>query len=472
MRKLRLLSLLAPVLLLPAACEDSSSSSGGTFNPEGGTSFEAGPLPEAGPPAEAGADVVTTPKGVTVTVFDSLAPKKDARVIAHDATGAVVGDVKTDATGKASFATAPSMVTVLTQYGEALGARFQPLTVAGVVDGENLVIDVTDVNGASAPDAGNYSVTFAGAPVVGATDYAARIGNCSNSTVNPALPLTVALTADCLGAQNAVLVSARNGAGDLAYGYAKNVAKPANATATVNVAPNAFVAAGKTKLVATNVPANGSSFGDLYAIANGMSFYTNSIGGAFEDGGLSFATATGFADAYQATATTRNYENGGTHAQIFVRREATTAPADTTLPAFDFATSLPSITNATLAKATVARPDVTITSSASLASADGAVAVVGWFFPAQEQSGRWTFVLPPSTTAFKVPALPADVPAQFVPDATSDVYEITFVESSQIPGYKELKALPVLQAGLSLADASRPLPAAGTVRLTQWMPGD
>ena len=76
MRNLRFLALLAPTLLLPVACEDPSSSSGGKFNPEAGPGFEAGTPSEAGPLPEAGADVIVPPKGVTVLIVDGLLPKR------------------------------------------------------------------------------------------------------------------------------------------------------------------------------------------------------------------------------------------------------------------------------------------------------------------------------------------------------------------------------------------------------------
>lgn len=474
MRKLRFLALLAPALLLPLACEDSSSSSGGLFNPEAGPGFEAGPQPEAGPFPEAGADVTIPPiepKGVTVTVVEGLVPKKDARVITHDATGAVIADLKTDATGKVALPLAPSMVTVLTQYGETSGARFEPITFAGVADGDNLVVDAKDPYQETANEGGSYTVSF-GQPFAGASEYYLRVGDCAGGqTTDLASPFVLDVSSSCVGNQNAILVAARaalTGA-EVAFGFVKNAAKPA-VNGTVAVGPVAFTAAGVTKVDATNLPVGDvSSFADLYAIANGTSFYATGVGGGFGEGGQSFATATGFADAYQSLVVAR-HQDSGTHERGFIRREATTAPASATLPVFDFAKALPEITTATLAKPDVARPDVTLTSAASLATADGAVATVTWFIPAQEQSGRWTFVLPPTTTAFKVPALPADATV-FVPTADSAIYDVAFVEASLVPGYPELKKLPVSPAGLTVADAWRPLPAAGTVRMTRWSAG-
>jgi hypothetical protein len=475
MRNLRLVAFLAPALLLAAACEDSSSSSGGTFTPEGGAEFEAGLPSEAGPPPDAGADAdaAVAPKGVTVMVVAGLAPKPDARVLAHDATGAVVADLKTDATGKVTLATAPSMVTVLTQYGLGSSASFEPLTYVGVVDGDNLVVDATDPYVDTSTAAGSYTVSFA-APFAGATDYDVRIGaSCGGATSTPANPLTVAVTSTCVGAQNAIFATASNAGSPLAYGFVKGAAKPAVGGALA-VGPITFVAKGTTTVKATNLAAGDSGYGNLFAIANGTSFYTSSIGGTLEGAGLDFSTATGFADAYQSTVTAQHYDNGGTQARTFVRRETTVAPATESLAAFDFATALPAVTNVTYANATVERPEVTVTSAAPMAAADGAVAVIGWYISNGEQSqnGRWTILLPPSTSTFKVPALPPGLDPGFVPNANSYVYEVSFVEASQVPGYKELKSLPASPAGWSLLDASRPLPAAGTLRVSAWNAGD
>lgn len=470
MRQLRLLALLVPVLLLPAACEDSSSSSGGTFNPEGGAEFEAGPPAEAGPLPEAGADTAPpTPKGVTVSVLDALAPKKDVRVITHDAAGAITADLKTDATGKVTLATAPSMVTVLTTRGSDIAATFTPVTFMSVADGDNLVVDASDPDALAAIDRGKFNVSF-GAPFAGATTYAVEAGaSCTGSTVTPASPLLVDLYSYCVTAQNAVLVRATDGVKDLAYGFKKNVAAPA-ANGTAPVGPVDFVIKGATTQTVTNLPAEASPSVQLFSIANGAAFYANDRTGTLEGTGVTFSTATGFAEAYQVALEASDYENGGTRTKSFVRRTATTAPAAEALPPIDFATALPYVTGVTIAKAVPARADVSLTSAAPLTSADGAVAEVYWYVGG-ESSARWTFVLPPTTTTFKLPALPADA-ASFIPTEAVDITELTFVEATQIPGYKELKALPIAAGGLRLIEGSTPLPAAGTVRVSRWRAGD
>jgi hypothetical protein len=75
-------------------------------------------------------------------------------------------------------------------------------------------------------------------------------------------------------------------------------------------------------------------------------------------------------------------------------------------------------------------------------------------------------VLPPGTTAVKLPALPADA-TLFVPVAPIDVREVSFVDASTIAGYTQAKALPFpAYAPIDLANVDTPLPIAGTLRFT------
>ena len=253
------------------------------------------------------------------------------------------------------------------------------------------------------------------------------------------------------------------------FAFLKNVAKPAM-NATANVALPVFVAPGKTTLTAANFPANAFGQGRLFGVANGAAYplpYQSGFLG--EGGGIEVSTPIGFSEAYQARVSARSNALGALKTRAFVRREPTTAPASATL-AFDFATALPGITNVTINDATPARPDVTLTSDAALTAADGAVAVLRWFIQAADTDGQWTFVVPPSTTTFKAPALPADA-AAFAPTAGVEVDSLTFFEATQLPGYKELKALPVTPSfGVTLRDEALLLPATGTVRTSSWEP--
>jgi hypothetical protein len=301
--------------------------------------------------------------------------------------------------------------------------------------------------------------------IAGAGDFYVDTGRgCGNSGADS--PVLVALYPECVSALNTVLTAASGDGVLMGFGFAKNVAKPA-LNQTTNVGPLVFAAPGKTTVTAANLPPSTSTSAQLRAVVGGASFAFNPTSGALDDGGLGFATPTGFAEAYQTLVRSQSTTLGPSKMRALLRREATTAPALATL-AFDLATALPGIASVTVTKATPARPDVAFTGDAPLTAADGAVAVLSWSIPAQEATGRWTFVVPPSTTAFQAPVLPADA-GGFVPTADVALDSLTVVEATLLPGYKELKSLPVTPAfGMELSNENALLPAAGTVRISRW----
>jgi hypothetical protein len=482
MRQLRLFALFTsavPALLLVpvVACEDSSSGSSAPFTFEAGPGFEAGPPPEAGPlPADdAGVDaadvfVPPAPKGVTVTVFDSLLPKANVRVISHDATGGVIGDTKTDATGKVTIAAAPSMVTVLaTRFGSP-----SPVTFFAVADGDNLSVQIPPIP----PDVAatqHYSVTFTPGIQGQSTQAQVYVGgnSCGNSTGDTSTPLLVDVYPECLRATNAILGDGSNSDGTRdGYSFLKNVAAPA-ANSTSNVTLSAWAAPGTVTLKATNLPGGSiSNTGELWMIANGASFIAPSLPGNSGIGGagVAFQTATGFADAYQSYVNTVDDESGRVESSI-VRREAVPVGANATLPDVDFTNALPYIT-ATSISTLAGRPTVTLTSDQPLTGTDGGVVVLS-ALNSSENDVAWTFVLPASAAAmFKAPALPTDPDAiTFTPSGNADIDSVAFFEATQIPSYKETKLIPVVpRVTLGLLDPSTPLPINGTVRITTWAP--
>jgi hypothetical protein len=474
MRSLRLLALVAPVFLLPLACEDSSGSpSGAAFTPEAGAGFEAGTVPEAGVP-ETGVDAAPpAPLGVTVTVTDDALPKSGVRVILHDAAGLVIGQTVTDATGKVVVATAPSMVTVLISHGTGSGSSVSPVSFAGVVDGDNLVVAAVADVAVDPVVVGQYSVSFSNAGVAAtANAFNVTAGAGCTGSATASAPAVVDLYAGCLLATNAVLAYATDNSGLLGYGFAKGVAKPAAGPppGVINVGPLAFAAPGSTALKTANAPVNANANASLYAIANGAGFNVIYTTGTLFNNDLAFQTPTSFAEAYQSVVTFDEYNAESTSTRYFVRREA--VPANHSPPAADYAAALPRITDAPLTKPTAERPQVAVTSAASLGSADGGVATFRWSNSAAETTGSWTIVFPPTTTTIKIPALPADA-AGFVPESNVSIDDLIFIEATQVPGYKELKLLPIQpNFGIELGTGgSKPLPLPGTVRVSRWTPG-
>jgi hypothetical protein len=464
MRILRVLASLAPTFLLFAACDDSSSSTAAAFTPEGGAGFEAGtsPVPEAGTDAP----LPPVGQGITVTVLDGTKPFANVRVLFHDATGAVIGDQKTDATGKVASATAPSMVTVLANELTRAGALASPVTYMGVADGDKLLVVVPGAVDPTPPAVGKYSVTL---PAVdGATTYAALVPDtdCAASANDTSAALEIVLFDRCLGAQNSVLASAYDAVA-LGYGFSKNVAKPA-AGATTDLGLIPLVAPGTTTVTATNLPAEDpNNFRvELIAFANTSSYKLGFSSGTLQTGGVLYQSPTGFADAYQVGLEHRIAAASGDSRQFIARREPTTAPATATL-SLDLANALPGITNTTVGQTEVARPDISVISTSPLSSADAGVVRITW--SVQFTQASWTFVVPPTMTTFKAPAMPADATI-FQPTSGAHFDSVTYFEASQLPGYKEVKALPMSTGFFGPYFLAKPLPAAGTVRVSRLAP--
>ena len=473
MRSLRLLALVAPVLLFPLACEDSSGApSGAVFNPEAGPGFEAGTMPEAGPLPEAGIDSAPpAPLGVTVSVTEGLLPLNNVRVILQDAAGLVIGDKTTDATGQVTLATAPSMVTVLIAHGAGAGSSVAPVTFVGVADGDKLLVrSVADVLVEQAP-VGQYSVSFtSGAANANASTFDVFAGaGCFNTGASVGASVLVGLYSSCLGPKNAVLTEASLNGTILGFGFAKDLAKPAP-SGVLNVGPLTFAAPGTTTLNATNVPITPfATKAELSAVANDVLFHMRESSGAIDGGGKNWKTPTGFAEAYQAEVSFDEVNASSVSTRLFLRREA--VPATNILTAVDYASGLAKITDAALTKPTPARPEVALTSASPLTAADGGIATFHWNSQIAQTSGSWTVVFPPSTTTIRLPALPADA-TTFVPADNVSIDEVIFLEATQVPGFKELKRLPIQpNFGLDLVDTQKPLPLPGTVRVTRWTAG-
>lgn len=474
MRRFRSALLALPVVALPffVACEDgnNSSSSGGFTVPEGG-GFEAGPPSEAGPVAEGGTDAAVDnfvpPKGAKVTVTKLGAPQADIRVIAHDATGAVTGDVKTNATGVANFAAAPSMITVLTRVQ---GTSPAAITYMGVADGDALNVAIPDFPGET-PAVAQFTVS-ATAVFDGASFYSFQTGGsngCLTNTAGPTTPVTLALYNYCLAAQNAVLLTASGNGGVLGFGFTKNLAKPA-ASANVVVPAMNITARGTLTMNATNIPAEAFSQAQLSSIANSFGYYTDDQSGALNEGGFKFAIATGFAEAYQSFITAQKNVAGPPVTKAFVRRETIAGATPTT--SFDFATGLPYITNAVAGGAVPARAEITIAAEGSLATTDGGIVRLRWNVAGGAiPQPSWSFVVPPGTTSLKVPALPTDADAApYLPQTGVTVKDVFFLESTLLPGYAQAKAIPLSSDGEPPVgtDVHTPLPLNGTVKITVW----
>lgn len=444
-------ALLAPAAIV-VACEDSSTSGGGPTIDGGSTpNVEAGP---SDPTRDAATDApVSTDVVVTVRTFAT--PFKDARVIFHDANGAVVGDVKTDAAGKASFAGAAAMVTVI----PAMGAS--PVTYLGVEAGDNLTVDLREAYRGEGQSIGEYQVTFP-ASVDGAFQYDALVGTCYGSS-ETSDPTAVTLFPPCVnGPANAVLGRAQGETGVLGFAYKKGNAFPSAGPIVLGAwAPPATLT-----LTATNRPEDASyTFGFGAAVADGTLFGLRGSG-AIEEGGRVFeAPAAGFADAIQVAGGMGFPDGAAPITSVIIKR----VPAATTA-AIDLAQALPRINGASAAL-NGDRVDTTITPSAPIAG-DGGYVTLGWVIDPESENPRyagWTFVVPPGTNTFKTPVLPTD--AAFVPAASTEVSAVAFFDSETIASYKQFKVLPAtpyLGGGGQLGEPEIALPTNDTIRASLY----
>ena len=358
-------------------------------------------------------DGAVAPTGVTVTVVDVLAPRPNVRVIAHDATGAVVGEMTTDAAGKVVFATAPSMVTVLVKQASGTNGA---MTYMDLVDGTVLRVVVPLLVQTTV---GQFSVAFDSIPA-GSTVFDVRTNGGCGATVAANSPINFGLQERCAAPVVAIVAFATGPGSVTPFGaaFAKNVAPPANG-ATANVGPLVWSAPGTTTISVLNPPADLlDASSTLDAVVDGVG-YAQKVTTASRTG-HTFATITGFAQQYRVDviASSTNSPPGVSRSKRIRQTSATAAPASETLPSVDFATTLPNLTNLTLDQTEYARPVITVTAAGSLAAATSASASLRWLsgLPS-DPSHTWTLVFSPSKTVIRPPALPADA-AAFAPTST------------------------------------------------------
>ena len=463
MRKTWLGTLVLPAFLA-AACESDPSSSTNQPGFDGGApSFDSGASPfDAG-----GADAPAT-KGVTVTVVSGTTPIAGARVVFHDAAGAVTGEQQTDALGKVSVATAPSQVTVIVlDEPPAFSSGGRLVTYTDVADGDTLVVDASEPE--SEQPVALFEVTLPGV-YDGAANYVVRTGNCTAQGA-PDEPLALVLTRPCVRTPTSVLAVAEDANGRaVAYAFKKGNTPPAsdpNDPKSVPVTvPGPWVPSGSVQLTATNLPPGSSTEVALFTVSEQSAFFSSYPTTILEEGPVEFPVPTGFPDAVQAYAAA-HLERG---TLAFLRR----APVAPAIP-FDFVQALPRITSATVTP-TPKRPEVSWTSAAPLTGSDGGFVSVRWSVqldPDTSARFSWTFVVPSNATSVKAPELPAAL-ASVAPGDELDTEQVAFIESDSLPSFAALKAVPFrhhLRTG-SPFEPSVPLAANANVRISGWNVSD
>jgi len=150
-----------------------------------------------------------------------------------------------------------------------------------------------------------------------------------------------------------------------------------------------------------------------------------------------------------------------------VRRIAT--PVAGNAIALDLANLLTSkVTEAIANMVDPRRPDISITIDTPLTGADGGY--VRFYNSLADKQLAWTFVVPPTTTTFKAPALPpAADPWVAIPDGggPSSFVEVVFADSEAHPDYKAFRRQPATNTNFG----NIPTLVNGTTRLTSWSNG-
>ena len=315
------------------------------------------------------------PQPVTVTVFSGSAPEPGVLVAFQDATGAVLGSVKTDAKGTASRVVmiAGSQVTVL--LGTPGTGSLAIYTYVGVEPGDAL----------SVVDPGSYAAATISVtalppnPPTAASYYLANIGSCG--TYIPQLPASMSLGPGCIGPDGKfpVLVIASDASSQtLAYAFRKDntVGGLDAGSTTVALSGNWSTQVGTWTIDTPNVPPAASylteAFGEL---ANGVSYAQHATAMVMGDAGAppsSFETHPGYADAVQSEVSTLLPASNFNDTELLAIATRTAAPAQGGNATIDLAQLLPAITSATFdLTSDPVRPSVSWTSAGPLTSTDG-----------------------------------------------------------------------------------------------------
>jgi len=446
----RTVLLLAPLVAAGAlfACEnDSSSGAPGAFTVEAGA-FDApasdSPAPDAEPPK---------PAGVTVSVTRAGLPAAGISVVFHDAAGAVLQVVATGSDGKAtSTGAAPAMASALLG-GSGAVTRRHVVTWVDVKAGDVLsTIDFADPTVVA-----QYEVSFGSFADGGAVAYNAGSGTCGGSGDSP---IAIPLSRGCLNATSSVLGIALDVASDpIAVAYKKGIAAPSTDGGVGAVTLGPWLTPSTLTVTVTNAPA-GSIDALVGEFSEGATYLSRTR--SFVGGETTLAFAPGFAEALEPAVLAVNATGGGTRALI---KRIPPGPA----VAFDFATALPAILTGTNDWSNVARPVIAWTSASPLSGSDGGHVTLGW--TDQGHEGGWTFIVPPSATSVKAPALPAEA-AAWLP--TSGAFpetagQLIFADVDSVPSYDVFRK----GAGRALIGpglfSGALLPQNGTLRTTTFV---
>jgi hypothetical protein len=298
-------------------------------------------------------------------------------------------------------------------------------------------------------------------------------------------PTTYVVSPRCFGrtAKVPVVVDANDANNRIVgFQFAKGVSLPdGGGVITPTLSPWSTATTTQTILAANPHDGGGWNRVSYGEIADGVLTANDLLFDVPNDGGNAaeavFSGRTGFADAVQTEVGYRKSTGSG-GVVIVGNAVRAAAPTGDTTSTIDFATRLPEITSASLTATAPARPVVTWTPAASLASADATYVVLRWFeddLDGGTTDGTWTIVAPPGLTSVQAPALPASV--LLSPGATATYATpatIVTVDASFASGYADARkaGAALLPSDMLVEDNGRhwapPLPVNGTVRFTAF----
>jgi hypothetical protein len=502
-----------PFFALPLACISNNQANPG--DDAGGLPAEDGaaPLPDAttggsdsatdaapthdatapldgSPVGDAGTDapVDAAPQPLVLHVTQNGAPESGVAVVFQDATGNVLSNTTTDATGSVSqLVTAGSQVTVI------MGTATLPnvVTVQAVEPGDVLTF-LDDAQAVTIPSE-YLDVTLPAETwdAASATTYlyAGRCGASAGSEIY--------ITAGCeSNGTYPLLAYAQDTSGqEIAYTYQANNALvpdggvPDGGVVPVTVSQPWLTPTATQSLTTSALPllADGGA-----ASVNLTYTYAEVSGGvpvsllpttSTTDGGVVtdvFPIHTGFGDFVQTTAQARLL--GSSNAEsVVIGGTRGAPPAGSASAAYDLS-ALPLFLTAGVDRSDAGvATDMSWTTAAPLTSAAGIVSALQWsYYPGDggpNVNGTWTIVSPSSATSAVLPSLPAPL-ASWGPvqgSGYNQLPRVAAIQSSLIPGYAALRAQ---FANVSLFasgnwQATLPLlPANGTILVSVIYPNE
>ncbi len=482
----------------PGGVDFDASSDAADFDsslPEAATpeaAVEAAPVVDAAhdAPVEAG------PQPVVIVVGGAAGFEAGVPVVWGDASGAVVAQTTTDATGKAATLL-PNVASVTVVMGTALATA--PYTVLGVTPGQTiLVVDRTSVTGLAPLMANVPAVPTTPAFDAGTPAFRAQAGGCG---LTGALPIAFSLLGPNLAYGNGALpcvglgpagpsfgavfpmvVDAFDGTtgSPLGFAYARSngITSPDDAGLLDVTLPSTWsTASADQTLYATNLPDGGLpptfAFSEVVdGILSPLSLQAALPG----DGGTPLGmvhTHPGFADRVQAEA----FFSRIAAVSLVGTALVSSGPPPTTAGSMTFdaapVASEPAFTGGTTDQTNPAQPVISWTlARGDLGQMTGVVVVTSWnarLDGGATQTGNWTIVSPgTSASSVQIPALPASL-VGFTPAAGAVLTETIYAVDGQtaLPSYASMLPMgslfgPAANPCYAQGPMVPPLPLTGT----------